>query len=153
MGARTLAARLIDFTFVLCTSAPGSDGGDDTTALVGLRKQVPRGFDVYRLKGVVGRLFSLPPMGLRLVWETGEWDPVGGGEDGGEWSCSEDEGVGAEDGGGCCAEMAGGDRVRSGGVGREGYGWVEREVELVDGTREVGFWIEGRAARVRVELR
>ncbi|KAA6410740.1 MAG: hypothetical protein FRX48_05050 [Lasallia pustulata] len=152
VGARTLAARLIDFTFVLCTSAPGSDGGDDTTALVESKKQVPRGFDVYRLKGVVGRLFSLPPMGLRLVWETGEWDPVGGGEDGGEWSCSEDEGLVPRTGGVLCRDGGwGSGEVR--GVGREGYGWVEREVELVDGTREVGFWIEGRAARVRVELR
>ena len=37
--------------------------------------------------------------------------------------------------------------------GRRKGKWVRREVELVDGTREVGFWIEEREARVRVEVR
>lgn len=31
--------------------------------------------------------------------------------------------------------------------------WERREVELIDSTREVGFWVEGKEARVRVELR
>ena len=31
--------------------------------------------------------------------------------------------------------------------------WKRREMELVDGTREVGFFVEGAEARVRVELR
>ena len=30
---------------------------------------------------------------------------------------------------------------------------VQREVELMDGTKDVGFWIEGDEAMVRVELR
>ena len=135
---------------MFCPSGPHEpgrgDGRDETRAVVEKKKQVPRGFDVYRLKGTVGRLFSLPPMGLRLMWETGEWDPVGGEEDGGGWSCSEDEEGDDEDGG---AEVEGEDEV---GVEREGHGWMKREVELVDGMREVGFWIEGRGARVRVEL-
>lgn len=156
VGVHTLAARLIEFTFVFCPSVPheaGGDGADGSKTVIEKKKQVPRGFDVYRLKGIVGRLFSLPPMRLRLVWETGEWDPVGGEEDDGGWSCSEDEELDVEHSGEHCAEMEGGGVVKSEEVGREEHGWVAREVELVDGTREVGFWIEGRAARVRVELR
>lgn len=132
---------------------PGRDGADGTKMVTEKKKQVPRGFDVYRLKGIAGRLFSLPPMGLRLMWETGEWDPVGGEEDDGGWSCSEDDELVVEHSGEGRAEMEGGDVVKSEEVGREEHGWVTREVELVDGTREAGFWIEGRAARVRVELR
>ena len=156
VGSHTLAARLIDFAFVFCPSVqhePGRDGRDQTKAVMEKKKQIPRGFDIYRLKGIVGRLFALPPMGLRLMWETGEWDPVGGEEDGGEWSCSEDEEGAGQDGGERGTEIEGGDQVGSGEVEREARGWMKREVELVDGTREVGFWIEGRAARVRVELR
>lgn len=156
VGVHTLAARLIDFKFVFYPSVPhepGRDGGDGTKAAMEKKKQVPRGFDVYRVKGIVGRLFLLPPMGVRLMWETGEWDPVGGEEDGEEWSCSEDETLDDENGGERCIEAEGGNTVRSEEVEREKHGWVKREVELVDGTREVGSWIEGRAARVRIELR
>ena len=128
-------------------------------------------------------------MHLRLVWETGEWDPSGetlGPEDAGYWDVEadvDDDGDGdadadvdAEPGrssvGGNDHEQQGRDEgngvgVRSMGRGEEGEGkgdgdgnggkhegrWVRREVELLDGTREVGFWIEGREARVRVEWR
>lgn len=37
--------------------------------------------------------------------------------------------------------------------GEEEGRWKRREMELVDGTREVGFFVEGAEARVRVELR
>jgi hypothetical protein len=30
--------------------------------------------------------------------------------------------------------------------------WMRREVELEDGTRQIGFWIDGMEAKVRVEL-
>ena len=36
---------------------------------------------------------------------------------------------------------------------RDPMKWREREIELEDGTKTVGFWIEGPEARVRVELR
>lgn len=86
---------------------------------------------IYALKGIVGRLFDLRPMGLRLVWETGEWDPVPG-LGGGDWGGSEDEDENDK---------------------RDASKWAQREIELVDGTRDVGFWIDGREATVRVELR
>lgn len=75
---------------------------------------------------------------MNLVWESDEWDPVRrqeDDEDEGGWSVSEDDDDGEEE--------------RR--VGKEG--WKRRETELVDGTREVGFFIQGDEARVRVEVR
>lgn len=64
------------------------------------------------------------------MWETGEWDPVADYQD--EVDSSDEE------------EMHGGD---------ERGMWVKREVELDGGTREVGFWVEGMEATIRVERR
>ncbi|KAL8784633.1 MAG: hypothetical protein Q9195_008962 [Heterodermia aff. obscurata] len=112
----TLAARLTTFTFYhpLRPSFPR------------IQKRLPRTLGIYALKGLVGRLFALRPMSLRLVWETGEWDPVPGSLD--------DEDEDDDD-------------------TRDRSKWARREIELVDGTRDVGFWIEGAEAVVRVELR
>ena len=101
------------------------------------RKLIPRTVDVYRLKGIVGQLFGIRPLSVKLVWETEEWDPVGEGDGG--WSVSED---GSDE-----------ERVERKEERREGVSWVRREMELVDGTREVGFFVEGKVARVRVEVR
>lgn len=108
------------------------------------KKPIPRTIDVYRLKGIVGQLFNIRPMSVKLIWETEEWDPVG--EEDGGWSVSEDESAD--------------DERESGKVGRTPRGteknedkWARREMELVDGTRAVGFFVEGEEARVRVELR
>ena len=65
------------------------------------------------------------------------------GDDDARWSVSsEDEG-----------SEGGNEDPENDGAGRRKGKWVRREVELVDGTREVGFWIEDRMARVRVEVR
>lgn len=88
-------------------------------------------------------------MKLKLIWETGEWDPVAGTDDSDESSESSE------------SEDVDGDRARHMQVGRQGRDvkdqkegkWVQREEELVDGTKDVGFWIEGKEARVRIELR
>ena len=98
---------------------------------------MPRTFDTYRLKGVVGRLFDIPPLSTRLVWETREWDPVAGFHDEG----SDDDGDGGQS-----------ESPETGRAQQDGR-WTQREVELEDGTREIGFWIEGRDASVRVESR
>jgi hypothetical protein len=78
---------------------------------------------------------DLSPLKLKMIWETGERDPVrrGGGDgsdDAPEWWDSSDE---EEEGGGESE-------------------WVAREVHLVAGTRMVGSYFEGRTARVRVEI-
>ena len=100
---------------------------------------IPRTVDIYKLKGIACRLFSVPFLSCRLIWETDEFDPVGGEEEG-EWSVSEDESDEEE-------------RVRKKKVKEDKSKWVRREMELTDGTREVGFWVEGPKARVRLELR
>ena len=91
-------------------------------------------------------------MKLRLVWETGEWDPVAGTYDSDISSESDDE---EWVDGGASSEYEGTEmRDRDGiGKGRKAGKWAQREEELVDGTKDVGFWIEGKEARVRVESR
>jgi hypothetical protein len=83
-------------------------------------------------------------MGLRLIWETGELDPVAGYEE--EWDSSDEEEDAVHSSG--KGELTGSQEEFS----KKGK-WVKREVELVDSTREVGFWIESREAKVRVESR
>ena len=93
-------------------------------------------------------------MHLRLIWETGERDPVGGRGDDDRWSVSSGEDRSAEEGEEGIEDVdAEKDEVLKVDANREEGKWIRREVELVDGTREVGFWIEGREARVRVEWR
>lgn len=128
----TFEARVVEFTFYSII-----DGN-----VVEKKKDIPRSFDVYRIKGIVGRLLGVRPLGCKLIWEMGEWDPVGR-EDEDIWSCSEE---GGEDD----------DQDRNRAEADEGNSrgkWVKREVELVDGTKDVGFWIDRREARIRVEPR
>lgn len=137
-----LEARLVavEFRFV-------GTGSDD--ALTTKTAKIPKSFDIYAVKGIAGNLFGLPPLGLRLVWETGEWDPVAGfdeKEDGGD--SSDEEEMEAE-------------WERQGGVGEEGFAqagkgtgrWVKRETELKDGPRQFGYCVDGTDVKVRVEVR
>lgn len=164
--AGTLGARIIRFTFWMSNidEDDGADRPEAAAAIVEKRKDIPRTVDVYQLKGVVGRLFGLRPMGCRLIWETGEWDPVKGEEDG--WSCSEEEELarvilnererkcpGADINSDEDSKQKSLAKAKTKGVEKERRKgkWTRRETELVEGTRDVGFWIEGREARVRVE--
>ncbi|KAH8598971.1 hypothetical protein B0O99DRAFT_650195 [Bisporella sp. PMI_857] len=130
-----LEARLIKFTFYL---RPGTNKGQEE-AIIKV-KEIPKSFDIYRVKGIVGRLFGLRPLSLRLVWETGEWDPVAGYEEEEESDDSNDEGTERI----VDAETA---------AQRERGKWMKREVEIEDSTRQVGFCVDGMEATVRVELR
>jgi hypothetical protein len=125
-----LEARLIKFTFFF---PPNSTSGHE-----GITKaiEIPKGFDIYRVKGIVGRLFNIPPLSLRLIWETGEWDPVAGYEE----QAEDDEDSDNEN-------MA--TPVTSDNKGK----WMKREVEIEDGTRQIGFCVDGMEATVRIELR
>ena len=150
---RTLAARMTVFTFYMtqadlrtAQTRAGAHTQDLTTTdssaqIVERCKFIPRAVNIYRLKGIVGRLFSIRPMYCKLIWETGEWDPIAGGIDDG-WSVSEDDDSGDDD-----------DKGGKLSKGKDRKRWQKREVELVDGTREVGFWVEGKEAKVRVEPR
>ena len=57
--------------------------------IVEISHKIPRTVDIYGLKGICGRLFGIRPLSCKLIWETGERDPVSGKveeEDG--WSVS-----------------------------------------------------------------
>ena len=110
--------------------------------------QIPKSFDIYAVKGIVGKLFGLPPLKLRLVWETGEWDPVGGFDEAGDSSEEEDleaEWERKEEAGSLDDEMPQ--------LARKGGRWVKREVELKDGPRQFGYCVDGLEAKIRVERR
>ncbi len=135
-----LEARLIKFNFYM---PAGQKNEQDY--VVTITQEIPKGFDMYQVKGIVGRLFGLYPLSLRLIWETGEWDPVAGYEDQEEDTDEEDE---IRD-----------NHVRKYAVAQatldtmaEKGKWMRREVELEDGTRQIGFWVDGMEAKVRVEL-
>ncbi|KAK5150603.1 hypothetical protein LTR04_006756 [Oleoguttula sp. CCFEE 6159] len=129
----SLAVRLIRLTFRLNDSARRA-AGDDRPPEITL--EVPRSFSVYSVLGLVGKRTGLVPMTLRLIWETGEWDPVASkyGDDDAEYWNSSDEDT---------------DEAEGWSDGRT----VLREEELVAGTRMVGTWIEASEAVVRVELK
>lgn len=125
-----LEARLVKFTFVyLPLNHPEN-----------IRiQEIPKGFDVYKVKGIVGKLFGLRPSRIRLIWETGEWDPVAGYEDD-ENSSEEDD------------DDNEGKKIVTETKTTKGQ-WMKREVELEDSTRQIGFCVDGMEARIRVESR
>jgi hypothetical protein len=117
---KSLAARFVTVTFHLNTSTPPQEW----------TIPIPRSSNIYALLGRVSKRLGVSPLSLRLVWESGERDPVRTGGEGGEapeeWDSSDEE--------------------------EEGEGeWTTREVELVGGTRMVGSYLEVAEARVRVE--
>ena len=127
-----LESRLIDFTFYM---PKGTKEGQDQEVVRDMC-EIPKTWDTYRVKGYVGKLFDYRPLGLRLIWETGEWDPVAGYEDLMDESDEEEipsvEGKGRE-------EL---DKGK----------FMQREVEIEDGTRQIGFLIDDKKAKVRVEI-
>lgn len=105
---------------------------------------------MYAVKGIAGRLFGISPLQTKLVWETGEWDPVGGfDEETGD--SSEDEEVELKKERREDSDV--GEFVKKeGGDGGKAGRWVKREVELRDGPRQFGYCVEGVEAMVRVEV-
>lgn len=129
-------ARLIKFSFYL----PPNTTLLQNEAVV-KNKEIPKSFDVYRVKGIVGREFGLRPLSLRLIWETGEIDPIAGYEEEEEEEDSDDE-----------QRLENNDEPVTAEPQNKNK-WIKREVELEDGTRPVGNMIDGKEATVRVELR
>jgi hypothetical protein len=148
----SVAARLVTFEFYKMSSPPTSNTTINTTSEPANKScLIPKTFDTYRIKGIVSRLFSLAPLRFRLVWETEEWDPVEefnilGGE---EWD-SDDEGDNeAEKQKG---DIQSKDRTEPMVVKADGSKFIRREVELVDSTRQVGFWFDDNIDKVRVRI-
>jgi hypothetical protein len=129
-----LEARLIKFTFYMPSNTiPGQEDAIER------RKEIPKGFDIYRVKGIVGRLFGVKPLHIQLIWETGEYDPVAGYEE--EENDSSDD----EDDNMMAVKTEEPAKVDTG-------KWMKREVNIEDSTRQVGYFVEGVEARVRVEV-
>ncbi|KAH8910504.1 RNI-like protein [Coniochaeta sp. PMI_546] len=158
VDARFLEGRVVAVCFRFVGAAAADTGDADVTGGDGdgdkpteKTVRIPKSFDLYAVKGIAGRLFGLSPLRTRLVWETGEWDPVGGFDE--EADSSEDEEVELEEerredkGGG----RGSGDFVGTEAGGRAGR-WVRREVELRDGPRQFGYCVDGMEARIRVEV-
>ncbi|KAG4441200.1 hypothetical protein IFR05_003318 [Cadophora sp. M221] len=124
-----MEGRLIKFTFFL---PPNSL--EDQTKEIRMERTIPKSFDVYRVKGLVGKMFGVRPLSIRFIWETGEWDPVAGYE---EWE-SEDEDKEIDEETAAVREMG---------------KWVKREVEIEDCTRPVGNLVDGLEATLRLEMR
>lgn len=143
-----LEARLITVQFIY--HAPR---GNKETPISEKTSKIPKSYDIYRVKGIAGKLFGHKPLDLRLIWETGEWDPVAGFDDevdvdddsGGEENDVEEE---KEE---LAAETNAGDETLQ--TERKVGKWVKREVELRDGPRQLGFCVDGLEAKVRVEVR
>ncbi|KUJ07931.1 CAP-Gly domain-containing protein [Mollisia scopiformis] len=129
-----LEARLIRFTFYLPQRTR-----DGKVEKITLSKEIPKSFDVYRVKGIVGKLFGVPPLNLRLTWETGEWDPVAGYEEEEESSGDDEEG----------SEKI---TVSEKQVVRETGRLMKREVEIEESTRVIGNCVDGLEATIRVEV-
>ncbi|KAK7952387.1 uncharacterized protein PG986_008115 [Apiospora aurea] len=146
-----LEARLITVQFIY--HPPHGEGSEASPSEK--TSKIPKSYDIYRVKGIAGKLFGQKPLDLRLIWETGEWDPVAGFDD--EVDVDEDE-SGEEDNDAAeetqdvaaLVDAAGEEILQTEGkVGK----WVKREVELRDGPRQLGFCVDGLEAKVRVEVR
>ncbi|GKZ18476.1 hypothetical protein AbraIFM66951_003354 [Aspergillus brasiliensis] len=132
VNPRSVAARLVKLVFRLSqTESAGSEGA------ISKVKEVPRSFDTYQVKAIVSRLFGLQPYSFKLVWETDELDPVS------KEKMEDDEGWDSED-----------DAREQEVKASEEPGFVKREVELVDTTKDIGFWFQSdmAEARIRVEV-
>lgn len=140
---QSLATRLLAFTFYLAT--PSASTSTLQAQIKEHRKEIPRSYDVYRVKAIVSHLFSLTPLRFRLIWETEEWDPVdeGRAEDD-DWDSGNEESVAEKS-----PDLDKSQKQKC----VDGEKFVRREEELVDSTRDIGFWFRSdiRDARIRVE--
>lgn len=108
--------------------------------------RIPKSFDIYAVKGIAGKMYGLAPLKLRLIWETGEWDPVAGFDE------KDDDDDGSDDEDEVLAETElEADNQAAGGEDNQAGRWVKREVELTDGPKQLGYCVDGLRVRIRVE--
>lgn len=144
-----LEARLVNVAFRFCR--PPGQGADDGVESVEKNAQIPKTSDIYTVKGIAGRLFGHEPLKLRLIWETGEWDPVAGFDDASDSSDEEDEGAVGDTETLEGAGAAQGDANAA--LGSKTGRWIKREEELRDSPRQFGFCVDGLDVTIRVEPR
>lgn len=170
-----LEARLIGTTFrfrsrpkvAAAAAAEEEKKQEEETKVV----QIPKTFDIYAVKGIAGRLFGYDePLGLKLVWETGEWDPVAGFDeaDGAGDSSEEEEALimaqeeekkkkkrskQEEEAKRRNSSSNNNNNSGSSSSSTRAGRWIKREVELTDSPRQFGFCVDGMDVTVRVEPR
>ncbi|GFP52341.1 tubulin-specific chaperone E [Trichoderma asperellum] len=108
--------------------------------------RIPKSFDIYAVKGIAGKMYGLAPLKLRLIWETGEWDPVAGFDE----KDDDDDGSNDEDDMLVETELEA-DKQAARGEDDQAGRWVKREVELADGPKQLGYCVDGLRVRIRVE--
>ncbi len=128
----------------LITLALQCAGREDKTT------RIPQAFDIYAVKARVAKLYGLSPLKLKLVWETGEWDPVTK-KHSDEGDTSDEEEDDDDEVAVRVAEEATKDTYGEKLAGAQPGRWVKREVELREGPRQLGYCVDGLDARVRVE--
>jgi hypothetical protein len=141
INPKFLEARLIKFEFYVPPGSLEEEGMGPKR--VTIWREIPKSFNVYRVKGIVGRLFNYPPLSLRLTWETGIWDPIASYEDG----MSVDD----EDKGESKPTDGPSTTTQHDPNSKQGR-WMKREVEIKDTTRTIGVCVDGDSAKVRVEF-
>lgn len=171
----SLAARIARFSFRLAPSFLAKykgirDLSMDENAMWAKSIDLPRTLQLYHFYGVIGNALDVSPWYIHLIWETGEWDPirrkkfVGLGEGLMDTTGSSGTAGPDEDNTGRRSEVQ--DlrvegawnpedveerEAREADQKSERPGWVKREVVLVQSTREVGYFVEGSEAILRVE--
>lgn len=170
----SLAVRLIKATFYL----PSPTNHDTTTTPSSTTipserptytRSIPRTTSVYTLKALLSHHFSLPPLQFRLIYESPELDPEQvtttklWGSSEAEWEAWGEWDVDVPD-----PAIAGADDSEGGSLGKEkedegrwledgvllkdGVRWRRREVEILDGFRGWGEYVDGEAREVRVRI-
>lgn len=133
---RSVAARLVKVAFRLVRNPP-----EPHQVIV---KEIPGSFNTYQVKAIVSRLFELPVFGLRLIWETDEWDPIEkeAVDEAADWDeDSEDEGQ---------IEST---RAEPGlGGNPDENRFTRREVDLVESTRDIGFLFQDQRGEVKIRV-
>ncbi len=161
----TLGARLVTTTFYIPLSTFASPSAFPHP-IYSLTRPLPPSMPVYTLKSLLSHHFGLPPLQLRLIYETGELDPVhetttklGRGKEGweewGDWDV--DVKPTSPNSGLAIGETGDGkdddEKWIDGFLLKDGVRWRKREIEILDGMRGWGDYLENnvREAKVRVE--
>ncbi|KAG5939152.1 hypothetical protein E4U59_003294 [Claviceps monticola] len=142
-----LEARLVNVVFYRAGKEGDSQGKSE-----GLSRRIPKSYDIYAVRGIAGKLFGLSPLKLQLTWETGEWDPVAGYEEGESDGDSSDQkepcdGETSSHSGDDNDDNDDDDDEQGGKAGR----WIKREVVLRDGPKQLGYCVDGLDVKIRVE--
>ena len=142
----TLAARLVNARF----HVPGPSQKV-------LHRPIARTIDVYRIKALISREMELLPLQFRLVYESEELDPIHEGfeQNSSDWDSWGDWDVDGNDESNTVGNQEARHETWNNGVLlRDGQKWKKREVEIVDGTKAWGDYIDDveiRDVSIRVE--